>query len=90
MQSIPDTVAKYQTTPIFDEESVSEAFLVPHCTKRGVWAKIVVVEGQLRYFLEDPPEERQLVPGQPAIVAPRERHCIQPVGKVRFYIEFYR
>jgi tellurite resistance-related uncharacterized protein len=90
MESIPDTVARYQSTPVFDEESISEAFLSPHCTKRGVWAKIIVSEGKLRYVVDETKEERQLDPDHPGIVPPRERHFIRPVGKVRFYIEFYR
>ncbi len=90
MEAIPDTVARYQSTPMFDEEDVSEAFLFPHATKRGVWAKIVVVEGRLRYVLDETKEERQLDPDNPGIVPPRERHYVKLIGKVRFFIEFYR
>ncbi len=90
MESIPDTVARYQSTPVFDEESVSEAFLAPHCTKKGVWAKIIVVEGVLRYFQDDIKVEHRVDQDHPRIVPPRERHFIRPAGKVRFYIEFYR
>ncbi|MCE7902265.1 MAG: DUF1971 domain-containing protein [Gammaproteobacteria bacterium PRO9] len=90
MEAIPDTVVRYQSTKVWDEESVSEAFLAPHCTKRGVWAKIIVLEGTIRYFNDDTKQITELHPERPGIVPPRERHFIRPVGKVRFFIEFYR
>ncbi len=90
MGEIPDHVVRYQRTPVFDEESVSEAWLCPHCTKRGVWARITVLEGRLRYVFDETREERILDPDNPGIVEPRVRHFIRPMGKVKFYIEFYR
>lgn len=91
MQSIPENVAAYRRTPEFDEDSVPDVWLSPHSTKRGVWAKIIVLEGRLLYTIrDDPREEVYLDADHFGVVAPRTSHMVKPVGKVRFYIEFYR
>jgi tellurite resistance-related uncharacterized protein len=91
MKSIPENVVAYRRTPEFDEESVPEVWLSSHSTKRGVWAKIVVLEGRLLYTIGgEPREEICLDAGTFGVVEPRMGHFVKPLGKVRFYLEFYR
>ena len=62
-----------------------------HRTKPGTWARIVVLEGRLRYrVLERHVLDIELSPEVPGIVEPDVLHKIEPVGEVRFFIEFYR
>jgi tellurite resistance-related uncharacterized protein len=70
---------------------VPELWLRPHSTKRGRWAKISVLEGQLLYVINgDTREEVCLDAGSFGVVEPGVAHFIKLLGKVRFYLEFYR
>lgn len=91
MKSIPEGVVAYRRTAEFNEENVSEVWLRPHSTKRGRWVKIVVLEGQLLYVINgDPREEICLDADNAGVVEPGVGHYVRPLGKVRFYLEFYR
>ena len=92
MNSLPPGAAPYSRSPEFSETTVPEALRRRHQTKRGVWARICVLEGRLRYrvLASEPPEEFTLSPEQPGIAAPEVPHCVEPLGAVRFFIEFLR
>jgi tellurite resistance-related uncharacterized protein len=91
MKSIPENAVAYRRTAEFNDENVPEIWLRPHSTKRGRWAKIVVLEGRLLYVINDtPPEEVSLDTESHGVVEPGVGHFIKPLGKVRFYLEFYR
>jgi hypothetical protein len=45
--------APYKSTPIFDEITLPQKFRHAHNTKAGVWAVIRVLEGQVRYVIEE-------------------------------------
>ncbi len=61
-----------------------------HSTKVGVWAKIVVVEGRLRYRVDALNTDIELSQDRVGIVVPEVLHHVEPIGTVRFYVEFYR
>lgn len=91
MKSLPDNVAPYKRTPEFNELSVPEGLLRNHQTKAGVWGKIVVLEGKLRYSINEPEVEViELDPDRFGVVEPTVPHEVKPLGRVRFYVEFYR
>ena len=91
MKPIPENAVAYRRTAEFNEENVPELWLRPHSTKRGRWATIVVLEGRLLYVMNgSPPEEVSLDPETCGVVEPGVGHFIKPLGKVRFYLEFYR
>lgn len=91
MKQLPDQLEAYRRTPVFTADTVPAGLLRQHRTKAGTWGKIVVLEGELLYrTLEPPVEEVRLRPGRPGIVQPQEPHEVEPVGAVRFYVEFYR
>lgn len=91
MKSIPEGIVPYRRTAEFNEENVSETWLRPHSTKRGRWARIVVLEGQLLYVINgESIEEICLDANTFGVVEPGVGHFIRPLGKVRFYLEFYR
>ena len=91
MKSIPPSVVPYQRTREFSEATVPAALRRRHTTKPGVWGRICVLQGSLRYrILEPTPEEHVLSPELPGVVEPGIPHEIEPLGEVRFFVEFLR
>lgn len=86
---LPDGLAPYRRTPLFDQDSLPAGLKREHRTKAGVWALIHVVEGRLLYRILAPREERVLSPGTPGVVAPEQPHEVEPLGNVRFFVEFH-
>lgn len=88
---LPDGVVQYKRTATFSETTMPAALAKGHATKPGVWARIVVDAGRLHYHVHAPLARLvELVPGTPGIVVPDVRHHVEPVGVVRFYVEFLR
>lgn len=90
MNALPDSVAPYRRTPEFSETSTPAALRRRHTTKPGVWGRIEVLEGSLRYRILEPFEEHVLTPERPGVVTPEVPHEVEPIGSVRFYVEFLR
>ncbi len=90
MKSLPDNVVAYKKTPEFDESSLPKGLLNNHQTKEGVWGKIILLEGKLLYTINEPKEEIYLDANNSGVVEPTVYHQVKPLGKVRFYVEFYR
>ena len=86
---MPPGLVPYRRTPIFTEATLPAGLRRRHQTKAGVWGLIVVVEGRLRFRRLDPFVETTLDPAAPAVVAPEEPHEVEPIGPVRFFVEFY-
>lgn len=92
--SLPAGLRPYKRTPTFTDASVPPALINDHSTKEGTWGLIHVEAGSLRYVVTDPRRpgsERILSPGDaPGIVEPTIRHHVEPLGPVRFHVEFLR
>ncbi len=87
---LPSGFQAYKRTPEFEASSIPDGLRKAHSTKRGVWAKVNVLEGQLRYATHAPlAREFILEPERPGIIVPEVLHHIAPLGPVRFYVEFY-
>lgn len=88
---LPEDFTPYKRTADFDESSIPDGLRKHHSTKAGVWGVIHVLSGQLRYVLEPPlTGERLLDAEHPGIVVPEVLHHVEPVGPVRFFVEFRR
>ena len=87
---IPAAFVAYKRTPEFDEATVPAGLRRDHSTKTGVWARIVVVDGRLRYCVAALNTDVELSPDRAGIVVPEVLHYVAPIGAVRFYVEFYR
>ena len=87
----PAGCVAYRRTPEFDESTVPSRLTSEHATKRGVWARIHVTRGVLRYRA-GPPIERsfRVTPASSAVIVPEVPHRVAPEGPVRFFIEFSR
>ena len=91
MKSLPAEVRAYQRTSEFSETTVPAGLTRRHTTKPGVWGRIVVLEGSLRYrILEPEVEEHVLSPECDGVVEPEVAHEVEPLGRVRFLVEFLR
>jgi tellurite resistance-related uncharacterized protein len=94
MATLPPGLTSYRRTSSFTEAIVPAALLNDHSTKEGTWGLIHVEEGRLRYAVTDPRREAgewNLVPEGPSgIIEPTILHRVEPLGPVRFYVEFLR
>ena len=91
MKELPIDVSSYKSTPEFTEETVPKGLLKAHQTKQGTWGKIVILEGRLRYRILEPKiEDVELSFEKYGVVEPEILHEVEPLGNVRFYVEFYR
>ena len=91
MRRLPPQLEAYKRTPEFSHETLPSGLRRSHSTKAGVWGRIVVLEGSLRYrILEPRPLELMLTPDRPGVIEPEILHEVEPAGAVRFYVEFLR
>jgi len=91
--TLPPGARPYKRTPEFTEASTPPGLLRAHDTKAGVWGLIHVLEGRLAYRITDPrrPASETILTAQdgPGVVEPTVRHEVEPLGRVRFYVEFH-
>jgi hemoglobin len=91
---LPDDARPYRRTPVFTQDTVPAALLRAHTTKEGTWALIRVLEGRLAYRVCDPrrpASEVVLTPLTKAgVIEPTIAHLVEPLGAVRFYVEFHQ
>lgn len=87
---LPEHFSVYKDTAVFTEASIPIAFTADHTTKAGVWAKIVVTEGQLRYIVDTLGTNVIVDSDSVGIIPPQLPHRVTPVGAVRFYLAMYR
>lgn len=91
MKELPTTVAAYKRTDTFTEQTIPNGLLKSHNTKSGVWGKIVILEGELRYRILEPEiEDNVLTTEHFGVVEPLVLHEVKPLGKVSFYVEFLK
>jgi len=92
--TLPSDVRPYRRTDVFTEATLPAGLRKAHSTKAGVWGLIHVIEGRLAYRIRDdrrPASETVLCPGAlPAVVEPTILHEVEPLGPVKFYVEFHR
>jgi tellurite resistance-related uncharacterized protein len=91
MKKLPSSLVKYKTTAVFNEKTVPKALLSEHSTKRNVWGRIVIKKGEIDYTIEsNPPEVICLNTEESGVIEPNVLHFIKPLGKVNFFLEFYK
>ena len=86
---IPEGHIARRRSPEFTQDTIPAALRHAHETTHDTWAVIHVLEGRLRYSVADPPAELILEPGRPGLIEPNVEHRIEPLGPVRFYLEFH-
>jgi tellurite resistance-related uncharacterized protein len=79
----------YRHSPVFDAANLPAALTRTHMTKAGVWAKIEIIAGRLRYCVEGEPAQL-LTPGRPGLIRPEQPHSVAiEDAATRFRIAFY-
>jgi tellurite resistance-related uncharacterized protein len=79
-----------RSSPTWDERTMPAGLLTAHQVAPGTWGRINVYEGELRFVAEtEPAIDVALGPDSIQAIPPEVRHAIQPVGSVRFSIDFY-
>jgi tellurite resistance-related uncharacterized protein len=91
---LPPGASPYARTAEFTEATVPPGLLRAHTTKAGAWGLIHVLDGRLAYRITDPrrPVAETVLEagGPPGVVEPTILHEVEPLGPVRFYVEFLR
>lgn len=90
MNLLPNNVVLYKKTPEFNQDNIPKGLLSSHQTKEGVWGKIIVLKGELKFKINKIEQEIILNNDTFGIVEPTIFHEVKPMGKVKFYIEFYK
>ena len=86
---LPPALVAYRRTAEFNAATIPDALTRRHNTKKGVWAVISVLQGELRYRELDAGRETILTPQRPGLVVPQAWHSVEPLGPVRFFVQFY-
>ena len=87
----PEGFAAYKRTPEFTETTVPAGLTRNHTTKRGVWARLHVVSGELDYHVEAPVDRSfRVAAGASEVIVPELPHRVGVIGAVCFYVEFWR
>lgn len=86
---LPEGVVAYKRTAVFTPETLPEALKSHHNTRHGVWGKIVVLDGCVRYT-RDGHASQLLRADTPGVIMPSEIHAVSFEEPGSFYVEFYR
>lgn len=91
MKPLPEDVVVYKRTPDFTDGTVPAALRKSHDTKAGVWGRIIVTQGKLRYRILEPAIEDHILDiDHVGIVEPEVPHEVTPLGAVTFHVEFLK
>jgi len=80
----------YKKTPIFNAKNVPKAILEKHNTKEGVWGKLIVIKGRIKFLDLEKESEVILETGEFQIIEPTKWHKVVLIDDVEFFIEFYK
>ena len=85
----PDEIRMYKRTPDFDQHSVPRGLQTDHQTRAGVWGRIVIEDGSLRYHVDQKDVHRDLAAHTAGVIVPQLVHRVEITGDVRFFVEFH-
>ena len=87
----PEGLVAYRRTPEFTEQTVPAGLVRDHATKRGVWGKLCVTEGAIRYCVQAPVnKEFTIAAPDDAVIVPEMKHHVRVEAPVRFHVEFWK
>lgn len=87
----PETLVEYHRTPEYTADNAPASLLHDHHIKAGVWGRLVILEGQLRYCLEDGRGGSWILsPVHSAWIPPDLPHRVEFIGPVCFYVSYWR
>ncbi|MEO0835096.1 MAG: SAM-dependent methyltransferase TehB, partial [Cyanobacteria bacterium J06642_3] len=86
---------KYQTLPVWTKDTLPQSFQSQHNTKQGTWAKLTILEGELKYYALDKNGDIQSThicstENASPLVEPQAWHKVEPLkDNLRCFLEFY-
>lgn len=89
-RELPEGAGVYRTTDEFDEDTLPAGLRRAHTTRRGVWGRVEVSAGRLRFVMPALGVDAIVVPGEPALIPPEIEHHVEPLGPVRLRVAFLR
>lgn len=88
---LPAGLIHARTTDLFDETNHPAALRRAHHVAQGVWARLLVHSGSLRFVFEDQPDEPiTITAGGDMLIPPKVRHHVEFDGPASFALEFHR
>lgn len=87
---LPPGLEFVRVTPTFDENSVPAGLLAAHQVAAGVWGRLLVRAGAVRFVFEGTGRTHDLVAGDSLAIPPQTLHHLQLTGPVRLAVEFHR
>lgn len=84
---LPDGARRYKSTPVFTEATVPKGLLKDHSLKAGVWGRLVVLRGSLKFH--EAAEQWTIDSSKEWYVLPEVLHSVEMIGPVSFRIDFY-
>lgn len=86
----PDGLRLVRTSPEWDEHTMPAGLRIAHRLKSGSWGRIIVLQGQLHFVAQTDPVIDDVVSPERAQAIPADiEHDVQPLGPVRFSIDFF-
>lgn len=87
---LPAHLRPVRTSPVWDEHTLPAGLRRAHRLGPGTWGRIVLRAGRLRFTMTaDAPWQVELAgPGATQAIPPETAHAVEPLGPVRFSIEF--
>ncbi len=87
---LPDATRSASSSPEWDEQTLPPGLRRAHVLPAGTWGRLVVQEGTLRFSMDSEPTlSVELGPGSPPqAIPPGVPHEVEPLGHVRFSIDF--
>ena len=91
---LPESMKHDRTTARWDEASIPRALLRNHSVAPGVWGRLSVFDGTVRFRFDDGlgggPEGDGVVPaGGHQLIPPERPHRLEVIGPVELAVEFY-
>ena len=86
---LPVDLTIVRTTAVWDEASTPPALRRAHRIAAGVWGRLCVLEGRIRFRADtDPPLDVVVEAGATQAIPPSTDHDIEAEGHVRYFLEF--
>ncbi len=87
---LPPGLELVRTTSVFTESSVPAGLLAAHRVASGVWGRLVVASGAVRFRFEDEEDGHVITAPGSMVIPPDRPHHLEILGPVRFVLEFHR
>lgn len=86
---LPGDLTATRTSDTWDQDTLPAALTRSHRVPAGTWGVLHVEQGRLRFVAAtDPPLDVVVEPGAPQSIPPEVEHHVEPLGPVRFFLEF--